>query len=440
MAITNSMRCEITVARSIPVAVLPPTNAVAPPSDVASGMTFERRFSTSADVVSDEGADVEMTFMIAASPLLLICGGDTAATWSAAPMSFWSRTRRGSVPRSSPPAFVSMRVSCFFNAQRSFLLFLGLGGFGLEVVGLALQGIALLLQVGGLALERLRSPLELVRLALQCFSLSVQLPSLLLEVACLDTQWMELRSNLLLSLLQTREASLQPGTNVRIIGVLEAVVDDRLPGVDGDEMQHQGSRLARERPRLGFQPCFLGLKDCLLPLQGGLLTLQGIALSLEGPLLTLERGLLRFQLLLLGLELLLFLLQLLLERGRLVVLLRVLGARLRRRVELDGDEQRTVVSDPESLRHHVVRLSFGRTLRRHPNVLLTQHKREQGDDERGEEQERQRDGDPRMRRDPARPGVPPCLALGSALGPHERGDRGGGGCFRRGARGRLAGA
>jgi hypothetical protein len=53
--------------------------------------------------------------MIAAEPLSLTCGGETATTPDMTPTASWIPTMRGSVPSGFPPAAVSIRVSCLLS-------------------------------------------------------------------------------------------------------------------------------------------------------------------------------------------------------------------------------------------------------------------------------------------------------------------------------------
>jgi hypothetical protein len=55
-------------------------------------------------------------------------------------------------------------------------------------------------------------------------------------------------------------------------------------------------------------------------------------------------------------------------------------ARLRHRIERDGDHERAVVAGPETVRDHVEGLALGRLERRRADVLLPEHQREDGDD------------------------------------------------------------
>src|SRR5215469_1462214 len=82
----------------------PPTPAAVVVARVAGGITVVRSWVTSAAVAGAAGRVVGMTLKVAASPFLLIVGGDTLNTPAGVASAFSSLTSRGSVPRSSPPA------------------------------------------------------------------------------------------------------------------------------------------------------------------------------------------------------------------------------------------------------------------------------------------------------------------------------------------------
>src|SRR5215469_572277 len=71
---------------------------------VAGGMTVVRSWVTRLAVAVAAGRVVGITVKVAASPFLLMSGGNTWYTPDGVARAFWSLTSRGSVPRSSPPA------------------------------------------------------------------------------------------------------------------------------------------------------------------------------------------------------------------------------------------------------------------------------------------------------------------------------------------------
>jgi hypothetical protein len=77
---------------------------VTPAVRVAGGMTEVRSSVTRSAVAGAAGRVVGITLKVAASPFLLILGGDTLSTPGGGMSAFSSLTRRGSVPRASPPA------------------------------------------------------------------------------------------------------------------------------------------------------------------------------------------------------------------------------------------------------------------------------------------------------------------------------------------------
>ena len=168
--------------------------------------------------------------------------------------------------------------------------------------------------------------------------------------------------------------------------------------------------LARQLPLLEAQPRFgLAHTDGLPGQRLGLrrqrrgLRLECIGLLLELRLLGLERVGLRRQRLLL-------LLEAGLHRLGLVVLLGVLRARLRHRIERDGDHERAVVAGPETVRDHVEGLTLGRLECRRADVLLPEHQREDGDDHHRQRRQGDHARAHRMIDDRVRP-VPPHAEL-----------------------------
>ena len=158
-----------------------------------TGGSTSLRTCLTRSAVSSEAGEVEGTAdSRTTSPFLLICGGVSETTpvgRRAAP--FWRLTTRGSVPRASPPAAVTMAVSWSCSLLGLLLLLLGLSSarclsslacfcraswsrlrlqrvaLRLELVGLRLQRVALPLQRRGLRLEARLLPVELVGLGLQ---------------------------------------------------------------------------------------------------------------------------------------------------------------------------------------------------------------------------------------------------------------------------------
>ena len=110
VAMTRGSRSEISAARSTLEAVEPPTNAVKPFSEFA-GITVERRWRTRSAVAGAEGAVLAITVNVAALPFEEIEGGATSVSALTPIRPSWSFTSRGSVPRSSPPAFVIVLTS-----------------------------------------------------------------------------------------------------------------------------------------------------------------------------------------------------------------------------------------------------------------------------------------------------------------------------------------
>ena len=108
--ITIGSRSVISAARSTLPAVDPPTYATTP-SPVFSGITLDRSVLTRSAVAGAEGAVVAITVYTAAFPALLSSGGETSESPLVPINASCSFTRRGSVARSSPPAFVSVFVS-----------------------------------------------------------------------------------------------------------------------------------------------------------------------------------------------------------------------------------------------------------------------------------------------------------------------------------------
>src|SRR5262252_5656849 len=78
--------------------------AVTPALPVAGGITVVRSWVTRLAVAMAAGRVVGITLKVAASPLLLMFGGETLSTPAGVARAFCSLTSRGSVPRSSPPA------------------------------------------------------------------------------------------------------------------------------------------------------------------------------------------------------------------------------------------------------------------------------------------------------------------------------------------------
>src|SRR5215831_8542624 len=77
---------------------------VTPLARVAGGMTEVRSWVTRLAVAVAAGRVVGMTLNVIALPFLLMSGGDTLSTPAGVISAFCSFTRRGSVPRASPPA------------------------------------------------------------------------------------------------------------------------------------------------------------------------------------------------------------------------------------------------------------------------------------------------------------------------------------------------
>jgi hypothetical protein len=108
---TSGSRAAITSARSTLLAVLPPTWASMPEPAVAGGSTSSRIVVTSFAVAGEDGARSGIALMISASPALLSWGGNMPTTPLVPEIASCIATMRGSVPRASPPAFVTMAVS-----------------------------------------------------------------------------------------------------------------------------------------------------------------------------------------------------------------------------------------------------------------------------------------------------------------------------------------
>ncbi len=134
-------------------------------------------------------------------------------------------------------------------------------------------------------------------------------------------------------------------------------------------------------------------------------------LPLQRRLLGLELLLLLLELLLLLRQLLLGLVELLLQRGRLVVLLGVLGARRRRRVQRRGDLERAVVAHAEAGGDQVVGLPLGGGRVGGADVLLPELEGERRDDQGDQEGQRDHADDDRVPSYDAGPAVPHPLAL-----------------------------
>src|SRR5690349_9716502 len=95
----------VLAASTVVPAGAPPASAVVPVAwPVAGGITVVRSWVTRVAVAGAAGRVVGMTLKVAASPFLLIVGGDTLNTPAGVASAFSSLTSRGSVPRSSPPA------------------------------------------------------------------------------------------------------------------------------------------------------------------------------------------------------------------------------------------------------------------------------------------------------------------------------------------------
>src|SRR5215469_1909634 len=71
---------------------------------VAGGITVVRSWVTRLAVATAAGRVVGITVNVAASPFLLMSGGNTWYTPDGVAKAFCNLTSRGSVPRSSPPA------------------------------------------------------------------------------------------------------------------------------------------------------------------------------------------------------------------------------------------------------------------------------------------------------------------------------------------------
>jgi hypothetical protein len=161
----------------------------------------------------------------------------------------------------------------------------------------------------------------------------------------------------------------------------------------------------------------LALKTRLLALQASLLLLELFLLRGELPALERQSIRLRRELLLL-LSLLLLLFELFLQALCLLLLARVLAARLWRAAEVDRD-QRAVVACSEACGHQVLRLTPGCGLRRGAEVLLAQVQGEEGNDQRDQDRKCYADRPPGPRRHDMRPATPEAAFRLLRLRPQE---------------------
>jgi len=130
----------------------------------------------------------------------------------------------------------------------------------------------------------------------------------------------------------------------------------------GPDRRLEGDSLAPELHGAPVELALLGQELRLLSLQGRLLGLQRVGLGRQRLLLAFQVGLVRL---------------------RLVVLVLVLLAGMRRRAQLGRGQQGAVVPGPVRARQQVEGLPLGGVPGRGADVLLAQMQREHGDDQRG---------------------------------------------------------
>ena len=187
--ITSGSRLEISAARSTLLAVEPPTNAYDALAPCCFGITVERRCL---DQVGGRLRRGRGGRDHAVDDVVALLGDRTAATPACRPWSLISAscslTSRGSVPRTSPPALVSVVHQLAVQLVGLLLLLLGLLlqrlqliALLLEVVRLCLQLVSLLLQRGALLLERCGLRLQRGGLRLELGGLRIERLLLLLE-------------------------------------------------------------------------------------------------------------------------------------------------------------------------------------------------------------------------------------------------------------------